>query len=177
MRRTRFTATIISPHMGREKKVILAYFASEVRGYYEGKGYEVVSVTKGDYRKQAVVKGNGGGGFRIDRPALKDACELLDLKLPVKIRFNSRAGSTNGNYRFKGDHHDIMLKSYHSPEQASDTLWHELCHAMQAERAGGTLETWRQVHREQARYTYRNRPIEREARAMSETMKDVPLCR
>lgn len=174
MRRTRFTVFTRRP--GSEeivKQVVLAYGTECARNYYTGRGWTVLGVERGDYRKQIKAE----GGYRIDRAALRDAIDLLGIKLPVKIRFNSRVGNTAGNYRFRNGGHDIMLKSYHTAEQASSTLWHELTHAMQAERAGGTTETWASFHREQARYSYRNRPVEIEARQMSETMKDVPLCR
>lgn len=177
-RRSRFTATL-SHDTSREivKRVILAYSPGDVRDYYTRKGYVVLGVQRGDYRapaRAAAVKANGGG-WRVDRAALRDACDLLGLKLPVSIRFNSRVGRTNGNYRFTGTSHDIMLKSYRTAEQASATLWHELTHALQAERAGSTT-AWQGVLAD-SRGKYQRCPLEIEARAMSRTMSDVPLCK
>lgn len=169
MRRSRFTVHTASG----DRHVILAYGMSDARLFYEQRGHVVTKVVKGDYR---AVQPAAGGGFRVDQQALRVAIELLGLKLPVKVRFNSRVGSTMGNYRFRGTHHDIMLKSYHDAAQASSTLWHELTHAMQAERSGGTMETWASFNRDQKRYTYRSRPIEVEARQMSRDMSDCPLC-
>lgn len=175
MRRTRFTV-YFTPD--QEPQVILAYHGqeNEIRDYYEKRGYAVRRVVKGDHRKkQRAAAKQREGGFRIDRKALNAAIDALGLDLPVDIRFHARVGSTNGNYRFDGRRHDIMLKSYLTPEQASSTLWHELTHAMQAERAGATTAAWSSVQREQARWSYWNRPIEREARQMSEDMRDCPL--
>lgn len=168
-RRSRFTITFLDG----SREVFLGYSALSAENYYNGRGRPVVSVTKGDYRMDKNVT---GGGFKIIQSALKTAQEELGLTIPVKVRFNARQGNTNGNYRFRGTHHDIMVKSYLTPEEASSTLWHELTHAMQAERCGGTTETWTKVHREQRNWTYRQRPIEIEANAMSAAKADVLLC-
>ncbi len=175
MRRSRYTVKLANP---TRSVVCLAWDADYPRKHYESLGHTVLSVTKGDYRIKAhaaAVKAKGG--FKLDQGAVRDARALLGIKLPVDIRFHSRVGNTNGNYRFDGRKHQIMLKTYHTPEQASSTLWHELCHAMQAERAGGTVADWGVVRREQARYPYSRRPIEREAREMSATMANCPLTR
>lgn len=167
MRRTRYTVY----YDDDKPEVCLAYTPEGARKLFEKLGHSVIRVERGDYRKTRT-----GGGFVINKAALADAIELLGLKLPVKVRTHARVGDTNGNYRLRDGWHDIMLKSYHTPEQASSTLWHELTHAMQAERAGGKDE-WRSVRNEQRRYSYRIRPIEVEAREMSEAMADIPLCR
>lgn len=176
--RTRFTVTIQKGSAEIERRVVLCYTAQRASDYFTGRGFRVLNVQKGDYRKQqrAAAK-RAAGGFTIDRKALAVAIELLELKMPVKIRYNARVGNTMGNYRFRNGVHDIMLKSYLAPEQASSTLWHELTHAMQAERAGGTIDTWNSFAGEQRRYTYAHRPIEIEARQMSKDKADVPLCR
>lgn len=180
MRRTRFTATVCRldrQDAPSEKRVILAYDPVGVRKHYNRMGYVVLDVVKGDHRREAYKAAvKSSGGFTVDRRALKDACDLLGITKPVRIRFSSKVGSTNGNYRFMGTYHDIMLKSYHSPAQASSTLWHELTHAMQAERAGGTQEAWQAEH-EKSKGKYKRCPREIEARQMSRKMADVPLCR
>lgn len=175
-RRSRYTVTV-EKNGFTWKRVVLAYDPEGAGDHYRRLGYVVGTVTKGDYRKTepAQQQPQHSGGFTINRAALKDACDLLGLKLPVKIRFNGRHGRTLGNYRFKGTHHDIMLKSYHDPEQASSTLWHELTHAMQAERAGSTM-AWNAVL-SSSRGLYRACPLEIEARDMQATMADVSLCR
>lgn len=164
MRRRRFTVTFES----RAKRVILAYTAADARMHYERKGVAVSKVVLGDYRA------TGGGGWRVDHAALRDACDLLGLKLPVSIRFNSRVGKTHGNYTFRRGGHDIMLKAYRTAEQASETLWHELTHALQVERGGGTYQAFEKMV-EDEKGVYQNAPSEIEAREMSATMADIPL--
>lgn len=178
MNRTRYTVTTQKEGVGVQRQVVLCYTAQWATDYFTRRGFVVLSVQKGDYRKQQrVAATKAAGGFTIDRKALAAAIEQLGLKLPVKIRYNARVGGTQGNYRLRNGNHDIMLKSYLTPEQASSTLWHELTHAMQAERVGGTSEVWNSYSLEQRRYSYSIRPIEIEARQMSKIMADVPLCR
>lgn len=168
MRRTRYTVTL----EGRDPFVIIAADEGQIYNHY---GSKLVGLRKGDFRKVAKPRVSGPG-FRVDQQALKQAIALLGLKVKVKVRFHARNGSTLGNYRFAGTHHNIMLKSYLTPEQASHTLWHELTHAMQAERAG-SKEGWSAEHRRQRRYSYQFRPIEVEANKMADKMSHHLLCR
>jgi hypothetical protein len=158
--------------MNPENKLVLAYDAVGAAGYWRSKGYTVLQVREGDF-----VNINADSGFTVDQTALRDAIDLLGLKLPVKLRYHSRPGGTGANYRLhRAGHHNIMVKSYLTPAQASEALWHELTHALQAERAGGTTEAWQKVlvaHKGR----YKRCPLEIEARQMSETMKDCPLAR
>jgi hypothetical protein len=175
-RRSRFTVTFTDG----DRTVILAYTGqdSQIREHYARMGKTVASIVKGDHRAPVAAS---GPSFVIDQSALADAIDLLGLKVPVKVRFNSRAGATNGNYRLRrapgGLYHDIMLKSYHDAEQASSTLWHELCHAMQAERVMLAGEEWGSFTAAQKRWPYSRRPIQIEARQMSADMADCPLTR
>lgn len=174
MRRSRFTVVL----EGREPFVTLAYSATQIRKAYGF--HNVVTVTKGDFRKKVRATPTGGG-FQIDARALKQAIALLGLKVPVKVRQHSRVGNTHGNYRFrastaaKPQHHDIMLKSYLTPAEASHTLWHELTHALQAERCGSLLG-WAAESRKQRSYSYHFRPVEIEANRMADKMSDHVLC-
>ena len=173
-RRTRFT---VYREGFSEPVVCLGYTAEGARKHYTDLGYRVTRVVKGDYRKQekaAALKASGG--FTIDQDALRDACDLLRIERPVKIRMDGRVGSVTGNYRFRNGYHDIMLKSYRTAAEASSTLWHELCHAMQAERAGNET-AWNTVTNEQARTPYSRRPIEVEARELARDMGDILLAR
>lgn len=173
-RRSRYTAFF----EGREPSVILTYSAENAREYYTKRGYTVVRITKGDHRKQAHAREREAtGGFHIDRAALKEAQRILGLKLPVKVRLHGRHGQTDGNHQFKGAWHNIMLKRYLTPEEATEALWHELTHALQAERQG-TKTKWTAHSSNQRRYAYRIRPIEIEARQMANRMApNHPLCR
>lgn len=165
-RRTRYTVEV----EGREPVVVLSYNHGGAIETAERHGYKVVGASMGDYRKEARAReAKATGGFRINQAALNEAKAILGLKLPVRIRYNGRVGSTNGNYQFHGTHHDVMLKRYHTPEQANVTLWHELQHAAQAERTS-SLEAWRAFQKQQRRYPYHHRPMEVEARNMAQNM-------
>lgn len=173
-RRSRYTVTF---NQGQDAKVVLAYSVDEVWIYFESRGYDVNSVEKGDYRKferQAENKADGPQ-WTIDQKVLKTVIESMGIKREVKIRKHARQGSTNGNYRYRGGYHDIMLKSYRTADQANATLWHELKHAQQAERAVAEGRDWYAVTREQKRYSYKQRPIEVEARLWSEQNKNIKI--
>ena len=174
MNRKRYTVTAADG----SQAVVLAYSAHGAREYYSQRGLTIVRVERGDYRKKArnaTIKASGG--FRIDRVALADAIEFLGLTLPVDIRFHSRVGNTNGIHRFRKNRHVIMLKSYLKPKDASNTLWHELTHARQAERALSRGERWQDVTAEQRNYPYSVRPIEREANEIANSKWNVLLCK
>jgi hypothetical protein len=155
---------------------------------WAGRHYDVVSVKRAKRAKRHAPK--RATGLVLDREALKDACDLLGIMLPVHVRYNGVAGGTNGTHRYKYGHdappsagvassapyHHIVIKSYLSAEEATSTLWHELTHAVQAERASRIdPRAWWAVVRAQHRWSYRMRPIEVEARAMAEQMKDCLL--
>lgn len=174
-RRSRYTVFLV----GGEFKVILTYSAADARTYFERRGYKVSRVGKGDVRKQIRARQTQAeGGYRIDQKALKDAIAILGLKLPVRVRQHARVGNTNGNYRHGVTHHNIMIKSYLTPEQASKTLWHELTHAQQAERAGDYAGWTLESQQQRRSYAYWNRPIEVEARANADKYAPLyPICK
>lgn len=77
--------------------------------------------------------------FKIDEQALKEACEILNIKQPVKIRWQSNLRNLGQHY-VKDCIHMIAIKSL-GPSSVSinQTLWHELTHASQWERYGDDL--------------------------------------
>lgn len=164
MRRRRYTVY----YTDREPEVVLAYGGLDAKQWGSTRG-TVKSWREGDIRIEAK-----SGGWRLNRKALNEAIDLIGLKLPVKLRTDARVGSTNGNYRFRNGGHDIMLKTYLSAEQATKTLWHEPCHAMQAERAGAPQE-WNKVVRSQKGIGHDDKDYEREAIEFSNEMSNIPL--
>jgi hypothetical protein len=67
------------------------------------------------------------------------ARELFGILAAVEIRLTRYAYDTCGRLiGFRNGVWIIGLDTYTSPRQASLTLWHELVHVAQAERAGGT---------------------------------------
>lgn len=204
MKRSRYTVTV--SRLGSaaiDRKVILAYSALGARQYFENRHYTVLEVERGDYRRteRAARYVPEGGGFSIDQKALAEAIELLGIKRPVQIRLNGKVGPTHGTHRwvprsgkFKvnpnldtatgGMLHRITLKSYLTAEQAGRTLWHELTHAMQAERESAdaatmreAFEAWRFCSARGRGIAYNRKPIEVEAREHEPLNDDLPLAR
>lgn len=189
MRRSRFTAEVTK--LGKtEKVVILAYSPENAReSLVRQYGYEVHSVVRGDYRRPSmpsVAKWKHSG--RLD-----EAKDFLGLRLPVQIKQTRHQGGRYGAYRLRftpagRPYHCITVKTWLDPVEAGRTLWHELCHAMQAERAAerraGTptldrlsptdwVEAWRTTP--ERRGSYRTRAIEVEARAFEDFNAECPL--
>lgn len=191
-RRSRYT--VIHIVRGVEQKVVaLGYSKDTLRDSLVRRGYNVLSVTPGDFRKierRPAAVATGGAGWHLDRRALNAAAKQMGLKLPVHVKTNSKYGGKNGTYRFKPASkapaglrvanatafHNIVVKSYLTPEQATATLWHELTHALQAERAG-SVEAWNRFTRDQRRWPYARRPIEIEARKVSAARAHEMLAR
>ncbi len=196
-RRRRFIATL-SKNGTTCQRTVLAYNEEYARRYYERAGYEVLSVDKKPNASRAQPKPTGGG-WTLDQAALDRAIEFFGLKLNVKIGTHGRNGSTRGTYSMMptggsvktsgkkiygldtatGFFHKIQVKSYLTPEQASRTLWHELTHAMQAERTiarGGSpreiFTSWKASDRG---VRYENKPKEVEARSYEDRAEKFPL--
>ena len=165
---------------GHAPQVILAYSHGSVVEYYERRGYKVLGVEMGDYRKRArqeEAKQNGRR-FAIDTRALEEAKRQFGLKRPVKIRLHGRVGGTNGNHSWEGTYHNVMLKWYRSAEEANETLWHELTHCRQAEECMARGGDWHYYSRQQKKnYSYKHRPIEIEARQVARSMRHIMLVR
>ncbi len=155
-------------------------------------GYTYVKlVPYATYQKAlARIENRGVGSYRLDESALAEASEYLGLKLPIRVRYSSRAGNVRGNYRLGRstsgpNFHNIMLKTYIGAEQASKTLWHELTHAMQAERemlaAGLDLRdpagkiAWQSADARGRGIGYSRKPIEVEAREGEKMHEALPL--
>lgn len=193
-RRTRYTVTLASG----EEKLILAYDAAGARDHYERRGLAVIHVVKGDLVNGPAARPQGGG-WRIDRANLRQAIEVLGIRHPVEIKQTSRVGNQQGRHRptptggqvyirggkvynpdtATGLKHSITVKSYLTPEEAGRTLWHELTHAMQAERIEGTpAQVLRALHAQYRDGTpYRHKPMEVEARSFGSWNDDCPLAR
>lgn len=177
-RRTRYTASVLRPRTGEAQELdILAYSREGAIALAAERGYTIMSIETAAAKAQR----ERGGGYRIDRAALREALDFLGIALPVKIRYTSRVGRTRGNHRLVANRsHDIMLKSYLPADQASKTLWHELAHAMQSERAIRAGQDWLAIANERnpgssRRIAYRVRPIEVEARTYEQYAEACPL--
>ncbi len=193
-RRTRYIALAAKrPNQVEAKDVfVMAYSLEGARNLLDQNGmtYEKVTTYAAYQKALARIENRNAGGYRLDQRAINEAIDYLGLKLPVRVRFSSRAGSVRGNYRLGRsmagpNFHNIMLKTYIGAEQASKTLWHELTHAMQAEReilaAGQALTdpagklTWQHADARGRGRSYKNKPIEVEAREGEAMHEACPL--
>lgn len=150
--------------------------------------------------------------YEINEANLKEAIEFLGIKQPVYIKFHGRRARRNetvatctflptwralgveqrffekwvketGHPGYVETYHKIVLKSYLSASYASKCLWHELCHAMQAERSSkgdpnhfGAILSWNKADDRDRQYKYDDRPCEIEALAYEEFSDELPLC-
>lgn len=116
-------------------------------------------------------------GWRYDDEAILAAIDFLGIKLPVRIRhMTTKYGATLGTHRgkcTKGEywHRVTVAQNFKKAGRASETLWHELVHCMQAERfAEETGKTILDFHDEEYvilngvwGLTYEGNLLEREA--------------
>lgn len=199
-RRSRFSVTLANG----ERHVVLARSASAATDWFNRKArtldQRAVSVVKGDYR---VTELEASGGWRVNRANLAEAIEFLGITLPVRIKPTaSRGGGGLGAHRFKprvgrfmrdpardtasgGMFHQITANSRLNPDAAGRTLWHELCHAAQAEEvvrqlpANSTLReqflAWRTCEARAVGVAYDRKPIEVEAREFEGYNDEMPL--
>jgi hypothetical protein len=207
MKRARFTASLTRATDNEVvRRVILCYTADQARAFYERQGWQVLEVSRGDYRKQP----RAASGAQVDQRALREAIASLGLVLPVKVRYSSRTGDSYGRHAVRPTHpsaavrngriyglkrltnrearweHRIVLKSWLDADQMGRTLWHELAHALQFERDhvipcgfdASALTTYRRHHASYRDGTsYSQKPSEREARTYEPRNDSHPLCR
>ena len=176
-RRSRHTALVHRHGETPTQKVILCYTVQQAVDYYMRQGYTVIRVVKGD-----LVNVPQDGGWRLDPVQYRAALDFLGIRWPVVIKQTSRVGGQYGAHRLKPQAgrlvHSITVKSYLRAEDAGRTLWHELCHAMQAERVSAgdpsnAVVAWRNT--DERLGSYRNRPIEVEARSYEDFNDEMPL--
>lgn len=181
MRRRRFIITLVPHDLGDQRQVeVLGYTADSVRNYYErahGHRYRVDHVVP----KPRARKGESSAAFRpawsFDLRAIQAAFEAMTstaLPAGLKFEYGRRGARRRGCFEWgcSGSGADACLHSLAvrvrrdlSPAQANRTLWHELAHVAQYVRCPDDATYLREHYAERrARYGYRNRPCEREAR-------------
>lgn len=82
---------------------------------------------------RTVPRRPSAAGWLVDRAALEAALIDLGLRLPVTVRLTT-GWRKAGVYRTRDEGHVVLLSGRHPIERANRTLWHELTHAVQAER-------------------------------------------
>lgn len=177
MRRTRYRVTAERAGQGRSWDV-LAYSRESALRFLERQGYYNIEMTTG--RRRPVGSGQPAR-WEIDRTALKRACAMLGITWEVKITRTTARGRT-GSWTMSPERHTakvhrITANKLSDLETANRTLWHELTHAAQCERVGGTWAQYFAHHRREHGYPYTIRPCEVEARANAEQYGHIMLVR
>jgi hypothetical protein len=205
LKRSRYTVEF----EGGAKRVILAYTAPDADSYYRRFHPEhgtPLRVTKGDYRKRDVQALPSRPQWRKHAANIQEAIDFLGLTQPVSIKVTGRRGGRHGAHQLRGVDgrdrfyrrgllsdfevaadvgHYITVKSWLTPQQAGETIWHELCHAMQAEQVIATLaapasprdkyDAWNTCEAKGKGVTYLRKPIEVEAREYQRFNDEIPL--
>lgn len=180
MKRSRHTVTLATG----ERKLVLAYGLEDARAFYEGSGKTVLQVVKGD-----LLNVPEDGGWKLSTANLKEAVTFLGLDWDGRVKQTSPVGNRLGAYSLRRNadgqpYHHITVKKYLTAARAGEVLWHELAHAMQAERSAAAvasssvdaiMRAWASDDSRDG--AYRNRPVEVEARSYEAFNAELPLAR
>jgi len=170
-----------------QERAILAYDPESVRDFYARQGYTVLSVER---VKPVRRERPQNAPWQLNERAIQEAKKFLGITRPIKLKVINHASKNWGEHRVTvgphGVQQTITIKRWLSPEDASRTLWHELTHAMQTERALARIPTGltgretiahlkRQPERGYRRISYLDKPIEQEARDHEAMHEVLPL--
>jgi hypothetical protein len=115
--------------------------------------------------------GQAQEGWEFDYTKIDIALNFLGVAHRVKLGFKTgiyKYGQHDSFY----DRHDIRISTYMDIEDANETLWHELIHAMQAERLyrekGVPIYEFGKVYNDAMGRKYRSNPFEVEARNLAD---------
>lgn len=189
MRRKRYEVIGIDSVTGLPKRYTsLGYSETSMREWAE-RHHDVIVLDVVPVARQVRPK----QPWRIDHVALNAACEWLDVRWPVNVKRTANGKSLHGRHRLRGRNewptprHVITLAAGLPQALASEVLWHELAHAMQAERGVRTCPVWSGLNAiemmklwtvadiRDRRYAYDDRPCEIEARRYEKRGRDFPL--
>jgi hypothetical protein len=180
---------VIFGPQGQERHVLCfdqSYAERVAEDYYPDGPWKVVT-----WRSQQTVP----AALATWRPRLKAFARAqaeLGLTLPVKLKLTGHKRGRRGAHSLRIDngklYHHITVKNWLDPVQAGRTLWHELAHAMQAERAIAAAErtrvmlsvrerqqVWLQCSERTRKMAYFIRPCEVEARTFEANNDRTPL--
>lgn len=110
-----------------------------------------------------------------DLEAITRACEHLRVTAPIVIQIvrYDRRTSAHARHRCRAGVHYISVAYWHTPQRASELLWHELTHA--AQYARGERPNTSRVRKTQGFDAYFAHPAEVEARAGERNHDWLPL--
>jgi hypothetical protein len=128
--------------------------------------------------------------WAFDFEAIAEAARELGIERPIVVGIveaGGRTQTTHGAHRVKtmihdgttGPVHSVTVRRTCTAEQASQTLWHELAHAMQAERHGDPHTFYAAYAREGGAGSYgtayERNPYEVEARSFEANAERLAL--
>jgi len=105
-----------------------------------------------DHLRLSLPPTNSRLGWQLDEQQILGAIDILGIELPVRIRFmTTKHGDSLGTHYSRKDWHRVTIaQNIIKPGRASEVLWHELVHCMQAERfAKRTGKSINQFHKEE----------------------------
>ena len=73
-------------------------------------------------------------GWRIYPALFTDALDYLEIRRLVAVRYSGAWQRVGTHYAKRKGYHQIVISQLEDIEQANNTLWHELAHALQAEQ-------------------------------------------
>jgi hypothetical protein len=122
----------------------------------------------GSMQEIPVLKTAALQNFQVDPDAVEQARDTIGLQNPVAVNL---VGGTHGQYMgMQNGTHYINLVSWLRPESASKQLWHEMAHALQAERDPesfwGSMQDYHDT-RAQGHDAYSQHPWEIEANQLA----------
>lgn len=127
---------------------------------------------------------NARAGWIPARALILSAMDWLQIELPVLICYSGGKGYTYGTHHISKhngqNYHRITLYQDQPTDKANESLWHELAHAMQAEKwANATGQCIDRFYRDSYRHnrgewgaSYWNNYYEIEARKIADNHKD-----
>jgi hypothetical protein len=137
-RRKRFRIEYLEEMGERLSLDILSYSEERAVEYVESQGGHVLS-----------VNAPRPPTWELDETALDEAKKLLGLRWPVKIGRTTSRDHHGAHYLHlarRSPVHCIVADKVASVAESSRVLWHELCHAMQAERNAAGLSHPKDQH-------------------------------
>jgi hypothetical protein len=183
MRRKRYQISCITPSGETKRDVhVLAYHKDHIALLMEKEGFKILS----DPELVSSTTSTAKPAWTSDWAAVTEAKDLLKIQWPLKITrtfCQTRYGRHTIRYRM-GDlvpRHYITARKTSTPEKASQTLWHELTHASQAEQAAegkkgiDRVKAWIELSNKENLKPYDARPIELNARTAEYCAEHLPL--
>lgn len=120
-------------------------------------------------------------GWEFDYTKIDRALDFLKIYHPVRLGLKTGIYKL-GHHDSRNNMHEIRISTYEEIEEANDSLWHELAHAMQSERLwreeGIPIWQFGEIYNDNmgpSGSMYRNNYFEIEAREIAEKYGKLAL--